>query len=135
MFYGGVCGAATQLFRLSLLIPGIDVVNRYEHSIWYVPYYSDYVFGDDAALYQNSKKLVLQNNSSSPVYLKTLDFGYSTYLIGIVPKTASSYVQITKEQVKDLSSKVTKKVYSNQNILVQDQEFLSNYVRKSYTVN
>ena len=135
MFYGGVCGAATQLFRLSLLIPGIDIVDRYEHSIWYVPYYSEYVYGDDAALYQKSKKLVLQNNSPYPIYIRTIDFGQSTYLIGIVPQHTTSYVEITKEQTSDLSSKVTKKVYSNTKNLIKNQEFLSNYVKKSYTVN
>lgn len=133
MFYGGVCGFATQLFRLSLLIPNVDTVERYGHSQRYVPYYSEYIFGDDAALYQNNKKLILQNNIGTDIYLKTLDSGNSTYLIAIVPKKISSYVEIKKEQVGDLKGQVTKVVKTLKTSRVA-QEFISYYTNKTYTV-
>ncbi|AHB41872.1 hypothetical protein P148_SR1C00001G1094 [candidate division SR1 bacterium RAAC1_SR1_1] len=133
MFYGGVCGFATQLFRLSLLIPNVDTVERYEHSQRYVAYYSEYIFGDDAALYQNNKKLILQNNIGTDIYLKTLDFRNSTYLIAIVPKKISSYVEIKKEQVGNLKGQVTKVVKTLKSSRVA-QEFLSYYTQRTYTV-
>lgn len=133
MFYGGVCGFASQLFRLSLLIPNVDVVERYWHSQRYVPYYSEYIFWDDAALYQNNKKLILQNNLSTAIYLKTLNLGSSTYLIGIVPQKTSSYVEIRKEQIGNLKGQVTKIVKNFKDSRVA-QEFISYYTQKTYVV-
>jgi len=133
MFYGGVCGFATQLFRLSLLIPNVDTVERYGHSQRYVPYYSDYIYWDDAALYENSKKLILKNNLSTDIYLRTLDLGTSTYLIGVVPQKTSSYVEIKKEQVWKLKGQVTKIVKTLKDSRVA-QEFISYYTKKTYTV-
>lgn len=98
-FFGGVCGFATQLFRLSLLIPKIDVLKRYNHSFWSVPYYSDYIYGDDAVLYQKSKQLELKNSLTNQIYLKVLEKDSYTYLVGILDRELDSYVQISKEQV------------------------------------
>lgn len=133
MFYGWVCGFATQLFRLSLLIPNVDTIERYWHSLRYVPYYSDYIYWDDAALYQNSKKLILKNNLDSNIYLKTLDRGTSTYLIGIVPQKIWSYVEIKREQVWDLKWQVTKIVKTLKESKIA-QEFISYYTKKTYTI-
>ena len=38
-FNSGVCGAATQIFRIALLDPDIKVVERENHQIWYSKYY------------------------------------------------------------------------------------------------
>lgn len=133
MFYGGVCGFATQLFRLSLLIPSVEIVERHGHSQRYVPYYSEYIFGDDAALYQNNKKLILKNTLSTNIYFKTLDKWTSTYLIGIVPQKTNSYVEIKKEQIWNLKWEVTKIVKTFQNSQIV-QNFISYYTQRTYTV-
>jgi hypothetical protein len=133
MFYGGVCGFATQLFRLSLLIPNVDIVERYWHSQRYVPYYSEYIFGDDAALYQNNKKLILKNNLSTNIYLKTLDKWTATYLIAIVPQKINSYVEIRKEQIWNLKWEVTKIVKNFKDSRIA-QNFISYYTQRTYVV-
>lgn len=133
MFYGGVCGFATQLFRLSLLIPNVDTIERYEHSQRYVSYYSEYIYGDDAALYQNNKKLILKNNLSTNIYLKTLDKWTATYLIAIVPQKINSYVEIRKEQIWNLKWEVTKIVKNFKDSRIA-QNFISYYTQRTYIV-
>lgn len=86
MFYGGVCGAATQLFRASLLSPQISIIKRYGHSQRLVPYYSEYVFGDDAAIYEMSKQFEIKNQSLNEVYIKYLQKNGGVYLAIITPE-------------------------------------------------
>jgi hypothetical protein len=133
MFYGWVCGFATQLFRLSLLIPNVDVVERYGHSVWYVQYYSEYVFWDDAALYQNQKKLILKNELDVPIYFKTIDMESSTYLVAIVPKKVASYVEIKKEQVSNLKWQLTKTIKTPAGKSHLAENMVTGYTRRVYT--
>lgn len=43
LFYGGVCGAASQLFRAGLSSPQVTVDQRFGHNNWYAKYYGDVV--------------------------------------------------------------------------------------------
>jgi vancomycin resistance protein YoaR len=67
-------------------VPTIEITKRYPHSEWLVPYYSDYVFGDDAALYQMSKQLEIKNIGSDEMYFKVLEKGNGNYFVIITPK-------------------------------------------------
>jgi vancomycin resistance protein YoaR len=73
MFNGGVCGAATQLFRLSLIMPDLSALDRQAHSQRYTRYYDEYIFGDDAAVYEMKKKLTVKNDSKGDIYLRVLN--------------------------------------------------------------
>jgi len=63
------------------MIPDIEIVKRYPHSIRLVPYYSDYVFGDDAAIYEMSKQFEIKNNSNHTTYFKVLKQDNASYLV------------------------------------------------------
>lgn len=136
LFYQGVCWAATQLFRVSLLSPEITILKRQGHSQRYVRYYDETVFGDDAAIYERQKVFEIQNNASTPIYFKTLSHGYSTYLVWITPTIPNSYVQILRQQIGQLKGQVSKIVISktNQKIL-SNQERVSHYGAKNYEQN
>lgn len=111
MFYGGVCGMSTHLFRTSLLIPEIDVTQRINHSKRWVKYYGNYIFGDDAAMYEMGKQFEIQNNGKHPVYFRALDKWTYNYFVGILPYKNTRGVTISKEQIWTKSAQVNKKIY------------------------
>lgn len=110
MFFGGSCWASTQLFRLSLLMPNLDVVERHAHSKWRAYYYWSNIMGDDAAMYENSKKFIVKNNFDTPIYFKVYEQWEFSYLVWVLPKKENSYVEINKN-VLWLSSSVYKNIY------------------------
>lgn len=134
LFYGWVCGFATQLFRTSLLVPSIEITKRYAHSERLVPYYSDYVFWDDAALYQMSKQLEIKNIGENELYLKVLDKWNANYFVMIIPEKNNQWVIITKKELTWLKSQTKKEVYQgNTNTIIKKDSFLSTYIKKTYT--
>lgn len=136
MFYGGVCGVSTQLFRLSLLVPGLLTTQRHNHSQRWVNYYNEYIFGDDAAMYEMNKQFEIQNTLPYQIYLRTIENNHNNYLIAITPEIQEKYIRITKEQTDKLSSKVTKEVfYSSDKNISTEQVFSSNYSKKRYGWN
>lgn len=133
LFYGGVCGFATQLFRTALLIPDIEITKRYGHNEWIVPYYYEYVFWDDAALYEMSKQLEIKNTSENNVYLKVLESKKGNYFVIITAEKNTQWVTIKKQQTNMLSAKVEREVYINSpDTVIKRDEFISNYTKKTY---
>jgi hypothetical protein len=51
-----------------------------------VPYYSEYVFGDDAALYEMNKQLEIKNIGDTELYFKVLDKKNANYFVIITPE-------------------------------------------------
>ncbi len=135
-FYWWVCWFATQVFRTSLLMPNIDILTRYAHSIWLVPYYSDYVFADDATIYEDSKKLIIKNTWSETIYFKIMEKQNYTYLIAILPEKSKEWVIITKKETGQLAGEVTKKTYKikNEKEITDTAIFKAKYSSKAYKV-
>lgn len=134
LFYGGVCGFATQLFRASLLVPTIEITKRYGHNERLVPYYYDYIFWDDAALYEMSKQLEIKNNGPRSIYLKVLEWNKWNYFVIITPEKDDRGVTIKKQQTKTLGAKVDREIYKKSpDMVLQRNTFTSNYIKKTYT--
>ncbi len=126
MFYAGACGSSTQLFRLSLLMPDIEVLERYPHSKWRSFYYGEKISGDDAAMYENSKKFIIKNNFDTSIYFKVYEQWDNSYLVWIVPKKVTNTVEINKTN-NWLSSSVHKNIYDESWKLINIYQYDSNY--------
>lgn len=135
MFYGWVCWFASQLFRTSLISPDIEVVKRYWHSVRLTAYYSDYIYWDDAAIYQNNKQLEIKNTSNQEMYFKVLDKWDFNYFVAIVPQKSSQWVNITKKQIWNLSAQVVKEVFDISSWKIKTTKvFDSRYDSKNWAV-
>ena len=133
LFYWWVCWFATQLFRTSLLVPTIKITKRYAHSERLVPYYSDYVFWDDAALYQMNKQLEIKNIGESELYFKVLDKWNGNYFVIITSEKNTQWVIISKKQTKKLAWEVQRTIYKgSSDIIIKKDSFTSTYVKKNY---
>ena len=133
MFFWGSCGASTQLFRLSLLMPNLDVVERHPHSKWWAYYYWNKVSGDDAAMFENSKKFIVKNNFETSIYFKVYEQWEFNYLVWVLPKKTNSYVEINKS-ISGLSLFVYKKIYiwdTLNDVYQFNSRYNSNYFGKS----
>ncbi len=134
LFYGWVCGFATQLFRTSLLVPTIEITKRYPHNERLVPYYSDYVFWDDAALYEMNKQLEIKNTWKSDLYLKVLEKDNANYFVIITPEKSNQWVTIKKSQGEWLKAEVQREIYQEKtDMLIKKDSFISTYIKKTYT--
>lgn len=132
IFFGGVCGAATQIFRIGLLHPEFQVVERENHQIRYSKYYGATLWGDDAGIAEFYKKLTLQNNSFSPIYFKYRDEipGELVGIVAISPTYKYAWLETTiqKEQTGPLEAKViSSSILSWEEY--QPRVFTSTYVR------
>jgi len=135
MFYGWVCGFASQLFRSSLINPDIEILKRSWHSIWLTAYYSNYIYWDDAAIYQNSKQFEIKNNSDQEIYFKVMDKWDFNYLVSITDQKPSKSVNITKTQIEDLSAQVVKETYDIESWKIKNtQVFDSRYDSRNSAV-
>ncbi len=135
MFFGGVCGFASQLFRIALIHPDIEVVKRYWHSVWLTAYYGDDVYGDDAAIYENSKQFEIKNNFKDEVYFKVFDRWNYKYLLAITPTKSVKWVNINKTQISNLSAKLEKQIYDKKSWKILDNiTFDSKYSSKSSAI-
>lgn len=134
LFYGWVCGFATQLFRTSLLVPTIEITKRYAHNERLVPYYSDYIFWDDAALYQMNKQLEIKNIWPNDLYLKVLKKENANYFVIITPEKTNQWVTIKKIQRDWLTAEVKREIYQGEtDMIIQKNSFASTYIKKTYT--
>lgn len=134
MFYGGVCGVSTQLFRASLLSPQITITKRFGHNERLVPYYSEYVFGDDAAMYEMSKQFEIKNQSDNELYIKYLQKNGGVYLAIITPEKSNQWVIIKKSQGEWLKAEVQREIYQGKtDMLIKKDSFISTYIKKIYT--
>jgi hypothetical protein len=135
-FYQWVCGASTQLYRVSLLMPDIEITKRFPHSQRYVKYYDEIVYWDDAAIYEFQKTFAIKNNWQYPVYFKILDRWDTQYLVWVTPTKPDKITKIDKRQVAKLKGSVSKTVFSlTWNNKLYEQNWLSNYSFKSYDSN
>lgn len=135
MFYGWVCWFASQLFRTSLINPDLEILKRSWHSVWLTAYYSDYIYWDDAAIYQNNKQFEIKNNSEDEIYFKTLDKWDFNYFVAIMPEKPSKGINISKVQIWSLSAQVVKETYDIESWKIRDnQVFDSSYNSRNAAV-
>jgi len=136
-FYGGVCGAASQLFRTSLIMPSLETTKRYGHSERWSRYYGEEITGDDAAIYEMSKQLEIKNNDTRGLYFRTIQWDNYTYLVSISPYKSKQWVQITRERETTLKTNITKNIYDihTQYKIEDSVSFPTRYSKKNYTSN
>lgn len=115
-FYWGVCGVASQLFRASLTHPLMETPTRRGHSEWFSVYYGEKVEGDDAAVYEKDKQLVLKNNAPSDTIIKTFKKGEMSYLVLIseAKEVQDKRVEIQKIYQTPLQVKLLKESYQKE---------------------
>ena len=133
-FYGWVCGMVSQLFRVSLLNPEIIINSRFPHNEWFVQYYWENVWWDDAAVYEYSKRFEIQNLSNSDIIFKTRLEWNNSILVAISWPT-NKWVKISKENIdwKETAVHLNKSVYES-NIITREENFDSFYSRKTYEI-
>jgi vancomycin resistance protein YoaR len=134
-FFGGVCGVSTQLFRTSLMHPYLTVLQRHPHSQRFTRYYSDTVYGDDAAIYEMSKQFEIKNTGPEMIYLRSLHKGNTTYLIAAHSKQSQQPPKVTlkKQQIGKLQGKVEKQIHISQESIKNER--LSRYIKKNTSWN
>ncbi len=127
-FYWWVCGFITQLFRTSLILPEIEITKRYSHSVRLSAYYSDYVFWDDAAIYEMGKQFEIKNNSEYPIYFKELNKWNSNYFVAILLWKQTKWVNITKKQTWKLEWTISVETYNlKTKTNIDNKDFISKY--------
>lgn len=126
LFYWWSCWASSQLFRLSLIMPRLTVLDRSWHAKWRSLYYWTNIMWDDAAMYENSKKFVIRNDFESPIYFVAYEKWNYVYLIWIVPDKVSDYVEIDKK-VNWYRSSVFKYIYDINWYIIWEYQFDSVY--------
>jgi len=126
LFYWWSCWASSQLFRLALIIPDITVLERAWHAKRRALYYGSNIMGDDAAMYENSKKFVIRNDSDTSIYFITYEKWNYVYLVWIVPKKIDDYVEIIKN-VNWYRSSLFKQIYNKYWTLIWNYQFDSVY--------
>lgn len=134
MFYGGVCGASTQLYRLGLMHPEIYVVERTNHNTRYTRYYAEYLYSDDAAIYENFKKMIIRNDSDDTMIFKLLEKERETTL-AVFSLPTSKKSSVTKKQTWPLSWIVRKVVTDQWWQLLHEQEWHSRYLKIDHGSN
>lgn len=136
LFYAWVCWASTQLFRVSLINPYIYINKRYSHAQRYVNYYDEYIYWDDASVYEYIKQFEITNRWKYPMYFRFKNINSTNYLYSVVPIKESYRTDVTKEQTRSLSSYVSKEVFNfESNELIYKQDRASNYLKKNYEFN
>lgn len=135
LFYGGVCGMVSQLFRVSLLSPDIIITQRFPHNEWFVQYYGEEVLWDDAAVYERSKQFEIQNLGNSDIVFKVREEWNNIILVAISPPT-NKWVRISKNHInwRKLTINLEKSVYYDKNFnnLERTESFDSYYAGKTY---
>lgn len=126
LFYWWSCWASSQLFRLSLIMPNITVINRAWHAKWRALYYWSNIMWDDAAMYENSKKFIIRNDFDTSIYFTAYEKWNYLYLIWIVPKKVDEYVEIIKN-INWYRSSLFKQIYNKYWILIWSYQFDSVY--------
>lgn len=136
LFYGWVCWMVSQLFRVSLLSPWITITKRFPHNEWFVQYYGEAVWWDDAAIYERAKQFEIQNSWDSDIIFKVHNEWNNSELIAISRPT-NKWVNISKENInwRKLAIHLEKDVYKSGehfDNLLRNESFDSYYIEKSY---
>ena len=126
LFYWWSCWASSQLFRLSLIMPNITVLERAWHAKRRALYYWSNIMWDDAAMYENSKKFVIRNDFNTSIYFAAYEKWNYVYLVWIVPEKVDEYVEIIKS-VNWYRSSVFKQIHNKQWTLIWNYQFDSIY--------
>ena len=126
LFYWWSCWASSQLFRLSLIMPDITVLERAWHAKRRALYYGSNIMWDDAAMYENSKKFVIRNDFDTSIYFIAYEKWNYVYLVWIVPEKVDDYVEIIKN-VNWYHSNVFKQIYDWYWALIWNYQFDSVY--------
>ena len=113
LFYGGVCGVSSQLFRASLINPDIAILQRQPHNERFTVYYGEKVQGDDAAVVEMRKQFEIKNAGTSDLYFRTKKQGSRTFLVIISPQTSCEQVKISKNYISDLEVNLTRLIFQN----------------------
>lgn len=131
-FYGWVCGMVSQLFRVSLLDPDILITKRFSHDEWFVQYYWETVWGDDAAVYEYSKQFEIKNLWNSDIIFKVRHEWNYSILVAISWPT-NEWVKISKHNIdwRKKAIHLNKTVYKSGNV-IREENFDSYYRRKTY---
>ena len=133
MFYEGVCWASSQLFRNALINPFLEITKRFNHLKRYVYFYSDYIYWDDASMYQMTKQFEIKNIWSYPIYFKIFDKWSSRYLISIYPAKTNYKTIVLKKQIWRLKAVVWKQVFKSDWQEWYSQIWISNYCCRDYS--
>ena len=136
LFYGWVCWMVSQLFRVSLINPDIIITKRFPHSEWFVQYYGENVWWDDAAVYERSKQFEIQNSGSSDIIFKVRNQWNNSELIAISRPT-NKWVKISKNNInwRETAIHLEKTIYkSDENFddMIRNETFDSYYTEKNY---
>ena len=135
LFYGGVCGMVSQLFRISLLNPNIEITKRFSHNERFVKYYGEKIWGDDAAVYERSKQFEIKNVWNSDIIFKVRRNWSKTQLIAI-SQPSGKRIEIHKSTINwnNKAIHLEKSVFggSGEN-LIKTEIFDSYYSRKNYS--
>jgi len=126
LFYWWSCWASSQLFRLSLIMPDITVLERAWHAKRRALYYGSNIMWDDAAMYENSKKFVIRNDFNTSIHFIAYEKWDYVYLVWIVPKKVDEYVEIIKN-VNWYRSSLFKQIYNKYWTLIWSYQFDSVY--------
>lgn len=127
-FYWWVCGFVTQLFRTSIILPEIEVKKRYPHNVRLSAYYSDYIFWDDAAVYEIWKQFEIKNNSKYSIYFKELNKWESNYFVAILLWKPEHWVNVTKKQTWKLEWTINIDTYNLETKkIINNIKFISKY--------
>lgn len=113
LFYGGVCGVSSQLFRAALINPDIAILQRQPHNEWFTVYYGEKVQGDDAAVVEMRKQFEIRNAGNSDLYFRTKQQGSRTFLVIVSPQAPTAQVQISKTYISDLQTELTRLIFQN----------------------
>jgi len=131
LFYEWVCWASTQLFRNSLLNPNLVITKRYNHTKRYAKYYSNYIYWDDASIYEWIKQFEIKNIWNYPIYFKTLNKNENQiYLVSIIPTKILDKSVIIRKQIWKLKALVWKVVFDKNFNEKYSQFWISNYCCK-----
>lgn len=135
MFYQWVCGVSTQVFRLGILYPDLWVYKRQNHNIRYTVYYGDKIVWDDAAIYEDIKKLEIRNDSDHDIYLLTKQWDQDRYYLVAVSPTRPDYsVEVEKQPLTNMSANLKRTInYIDGNI--KEDNWFSQYLSVSNDSN
>lgn len=135
MFYQWVCGVSTQVFRLGVLSPELSVYKRQNHNTRYTVYYGDKIVWDDAAIYEDIKKLEIQNNSSWDLYILTKNWDKNRYYLVLVSEDKPDYDITIEKQTLDNMSANLKRTINYSSGSVREDNWFSQYLNISNSSN
>lgn len=91
----------------------LEVPVRRGHSEWFSAYYGESVEGDDAAVYETSKQLILRNISDADIFIKTFQQNQKTFLVLVTEQSAvaDTWVELQKVYDTPLQVRIIKQIY------------------------